>query len=1119
MLLLVALKCAGAKKADSTFDERTGSPAATVTRTTALISAQSGGYVTLGSTRLTIPAGALESDTPITAEYAENTSTSEGLRQIGAGIRFSPEGLQFLIAPELRICYENAEGLVEDSAGIHYRSPEGQLIAISGTVDRNNHCVNGHIEHFSTYIAAARLIVTGNTPPAIGAANFLPSTPLAGIPLRVRTQIDDMNGSTALGTRVPGTVASAFLYYRSPGAASFTKVPLTPDTTDDSVTNRYAFVIPAAQVTLAGIEYYFEATDNLNSKRTTSIAVRNIASAANGIRFNPGAQLTISSGFARSLTLQASANAPGGPWQNISAENFSLSDALIGSLQRTGPSTIRFNAIGAGTATIMASVGQLNTNLNTTVVPGLLNRIAITDANHIEINSTMNIPVGQTQDIDAIGYDNFGNVAMVLPQFIASGSIGTITVNASGAHFAAATTAASGSITALLSSLSSTVNVNVYVPPEVLTTIPVDAAYDVSLSTTVTIAFTKVMNTQTLTATTDTSCTGSIQVSADNFMTCVAMQSATPQFTAGETTPILTPAAPLHGRTTYRVRVLNSVQDSAGYGMLATYTSTTGFTTVPDISPPQVISTMPGNNATNVDYATPIVVTFDRRMLATTLTAANISLLCASQTIPMSIVILSGDSAISISPQVLLPGFTSCLLTITTGVQSDEAVAMITPFSLNFTVGSAPVASTVRDIDIVQPSKSAMFTAAGGKTFFVAQVPSLGRELWSSDGTFGNTQQIRDIYMGINSSDPDYLTAVGQKLFFVADDGVYGRELWASDGTQGGTLKVKDIFPGSASSNINILCVRDGIAYFSADDGIHGQELWRSDGTASGTNIVIDLNLNLGSSNPSDCVVVGNNLYFSATDGSGGYELWKSDGTMAGTTLVKDIFTGVGSSYPRHLTLLGTTILFSANDGIHGEEIWKSDGTSAGTQLISEIAVGSASSLPSALIVFNGKVYFTAEEATYGRELWQTDGSQIGLVKDITPGSDSSNIKHIIKGHNGLYLVLLQQSTNTYDFWFTAGTAMETVLFSSQTFPVNDTLPPDAPAFWGGRLYFAGFSPAKGSELWSSNGTAMGTTLVRDTKSGPTSGNPQGLGIMNGTLFFRISDKFSAFPPALWKYE
>src|SRR5204863_9204611 len=89
--------------------------------------------------------------------------------------------------------------------------------------------------------------------------------------------------------------------------------------------------------------------------------------------------------------------------------------------------------------------------------------------------------------------------------------------------------------------------------------------------------------------------------------------------------------------------------------------------------------------------------------------------------------------------------------------------------------------------------------------------------------------------------------------------------------------------------------------------------------------------------------------------------------------------------------------------------------------------------------------------------------------------------------------------------------------------PVRTVLVPDTAPFrpYGltdvnGTLFFAGFDPANGTELWKSDGTAAGTVLVKDINPGSGGSGPDGLTNVNGTLFFRA---FRTNGPELWKSD
>ncbi len=67
-----------------------------------------------------------------------------------------------------------------------------------------------------------------------------------------------------------------------------------------------------------------------------------------------------------------------------------------------------------------------------------------------------------------------------------------------------------------------------------------------------------------------------------------------------------------------------------------------------------------------------------------------------------------------------------------------------------------------------------------------------------------------------------------------------------------------------------------------------------------------------------------------------------------------------------------------------------------------------------------------------------------------------------------------------------------------------------------GTLFFNGTDPVDGFQLWRSNGTSSGTTLVTKINAAPYAGlNPVGLANLNGTLFFGGDDGVRG--PQLWR--
>jgi len=96
----------------------------------------------------------------------------------------------------------------------------------------------------------------------------------------------------------------------------------------------------------------------------------------------------------------------------------------------------------------------------------------------------------------------------------------------------------------------------------------------------VAVTFSNKMATGSVTTnTSDTSCSGSYQLSSDNFTTCIKM-SATPSASDNDTAFTATPADNLSNGTTFKLRITTSAKDTSSNSLASAYTAN-GFTTSP----------------------------------------------------------------------------------------------------------------------------------------------------------------------------------------------------------------------------------------------------------------------------------------------------------------------------------------------------------------------------------------------------------------------------------------------------------------------------------------------------------------------------------------------------------
>jgi hypothetical protein len=116
--------------------------------------------------------------------------------------------------------------------------------------------------------------------------------------------------------------------------------------------------------------------------------------------------------------------------------------------------------------------------------------------------------------------------------------------------------------------------------PTVSSVSPTDNSIYNSPATTIVVTFSETISTSSITTnTSDTTCSGSFQLSSNNFTTCVKM-SAIPSASDNITTFTATPAENLSNGTTFKLRITTSAKDTSSNSLVTVYT-TNGFTTSP----------------------------------------------------------------------------------------------------------------------------------------------------------------------------------------------------------------------------------------------------------------------------------------------------------------------------------------------------------------------------------------------------------------------------------------------------------------------------------------------------------------------------------------------------------
>jgi ELWxxDGT repeat protein len=445
--------------------------------------------------------------------------------------------------------------------------------------------------------------------------------------------------------------------------------------------------------------------------------------------------------------------------------------------------------------------------------------------------------------------------------------------------------------------------------------------------------------------------------------------------------------------------------------------------------------------------------------------------------------------------------------------------------------------------------------AIGDQVYFAGRDTTHGEELWVTDGTARGTRLVKDIAPGLTEeydfetddfteapagSGITSITPLGGKAVFLTNinsdfDFQDGPEssagLWVSDGTEAGTIEIAAGLAGAS----DLMPFGDAV-YFFASRSEGGTALWKWDGVSDD---ITEVNPGLG--NPSSLASFGGRLYFVDTtfsefgdeDFSAEYRLFATDGLGAAPELIRQLpFTASDEFFggqPRFIGATPSALYFRHDDGQTGVELWKTDGTSAGTGLVKDIDPGTTvstftfedefgdpvtettrvplSSFPDFLTATSGGVaLFNAGTDKGGYELWRTDGTPGGtaLVKDLAPGSsrrtyegqsftyaNSSEPTGFIAYQGATYFTTMGGS-----LWKTNGTATGTSVvknlgLTSGDFGSFEGGAAAGPAIVGGRLVYSAYDKrSRAWELWTSDGTTSGTFKLKDLPPAVTAVTP-----------------------------
>lgn len=457
------------------------------------------------------------------------------------------------------------------------------------------------------------------------------------------------------------------------------------------------------------------------------------------------------------------------------------------------------------------------------------------------------------------------------------------------------------------------------------------------------------------------------------------------------------------------------------------------------------------------------------------------------------------------------------------------------------------------------------FVALDDSLLFPAQDPDQGLELWRSDGTPAGTYRLTEIGPGPLSASFDNLSQIrrpvtlGDRVFFRTWDPLSGHRLWTSDGTALGTGAIADLnsqtpaffarrsqFPifetlGSAC----VVSTRHRVLFETEVASRSVRRIYGTDGSPASVELLSETMTEESFLPDASCAPLNDDVKFFGSDGTD-HRLFRSDGTSDGTESlasvgpVEDGSRRVTSSPgfvrfgDRALGLVGSDLLVTdgtpggtsvdsldleyssvhaagLTDGVllGASELFLSDGTAAGTTALGPEPL----SYPGHLEPCLGGALFFADTAALGRELWWSDGTaeNTRLVADLVPGvagsqssdpgwEDSPAYRDIAcLGSRAVFVA--DDGVHGAELWRTDGTEEGTSLLADLYFGSYPSRPRRLTRV-DDRAFFAAETDLHGLELWATDGTPEGTRLVRDLVPGGESSVPQALTAYKNLLLF-----------------
>ncbi|MEQ1828966.1 MAG: LamG-like jellyroll fold domain-containing protein, partial [Pirellula sp.] len=401
-------------------------------------------------------------------------------------------------------------------------------------------------------------------------------------------------------------------------------------------------------------------------------------------------------------------------------------------------------------------------------------------------------------------------------------------------------------------------------------------------------------------------------------------------------------------------------------------------------------------------------------------------------------------------------------------------------------------------------SVEAIKSAVLGNTLYFYSFHPFGGNTYQTDGTVSGTRPVSSTNIPYST---DFRVTNGH-LYFVAQG-----NLWKIEGEGASPQLLATGFPSLsevAEVGDNVFFTSNNVLYSLAPNGTP-QTVTIKGNVISAPNHLTMFNLGAEADEA--------NLFFFANDPATNRALFRFD---AATQSVIEVMSGISNQYESNAVggAAGSALYFTVMSGVEQRVLWRLTRSGSDVALSRvRLAEGGAAVADFSSLTDVGGTLFAIRG--YAIRAIANAGIDAELVKDFNPGNifatEFPGQLTAVDFGNGPRLVMsaaeIGARSLANELWISDGTMTGTQRIgdvdASATYNGHVMTPTNLTVV-GGQLYFAGFQGASATnrELYRTNGTALGTVLVKEFMSGTAGGFANGGFIVGGsTTVFAMAER------------